>query len=168
MKEIELTQGKVALLDDEDFEEIAAFKWYAERQHHTFYAQRAVRRLDGGRTIEYLHRVILARMLGRALAKDEQVDHIDGDGLNNQRANLRPATNAQNGRNCRHRVSNPSSQYLGVSWHKGSKKWQTLIQIDRKKLYLGRYATELEAALAREYFIDAHPELQAKSNFGRP
>jgi len=168
MKEIELTQGKVALLDDEDFEEIAAHKWYAYRHHHTFYARRPVRRLDGGRTTEYLHRVILARMLGRALAKDEQVDHIDGDGLNNLRCNLRPATQSQNNRNCRRHVSNPSSQYLGVYWHKCSKKWRAQIQIDRKRLYLGIHATELEAALAREYFIDAHPELQAKSNFGRP
>jgi hypothetical protein len=165
MREIQLTQDKVALLDDEDFEEIAAFKWHAERHHHTFYAQRTVRRLDGGRTKEYLHRVILARKLGRALLPGEQVDHEDGDGLNNLRCNLRPATQSQNNRNCRHRVSNPSSQYLGVSWHKDHKKWHTQIKIPGKKLHLGYHATEFDAALAREAYISLHPELQAKSNF---
>jgi hypothetical protein len=165
VQSIELTQDKVALLDDEDFEEIAAFKWHAERRHHTHYAQRTVRRLDGGWTTEYLHRVILARMLGRALAKDEQVDHIDGDGLNNLRCNLRPATQSQNNRNCHRRVSNPSSQYLGVSWHKRDKKWRALIRIPEKVLFLGYHATEIDAAHAREAYIAAHPELQAKSNF---
>ena len=165
MKEIQLTQGKVALVDDEDFAMIAKHKWFAARHCRTFYAGRNVCRPDGKWTTEDMHRVILACKLDRALAKGEQTDHENGNGLDNQRENLRPATNAQNGRNCRRRNGSPSSQYLGVQWNKWAKKWRAQIRISNKPFHLGYYPTELSAAQARETYVLAHPELMARLNF---
>ena len=165
MKEIHLTQGKVAIVDDTDFEALNAHKWYAHREARTVYALRNVRRPDGGRTSELMHRVVLSRKLDRALLRGEQGEHRNGDGISNWRDNLRLATDAQNGRNRHRRVANPSSQYLGVSRDKRHKNWQVHIRVNGKKIYLGRYATEFEAALAREYYITAHPELMARPNF---
>ena len=112
-----------------------------------------------------MHRVILARKLGRPLLKKEEVDHEHGDGLDNRRDELRPATDGQNARNCRRRKENPSSRYLGVSRYTRGENWQSETNINGKRIYLGRYATEFEAALAREYYITAHPELMARANF---
>lgn len=86
-------------------------------------------------------------MLGRLLMNDEQVDHIDGNGLNNQRSNLRLATNTQNSCNKGLTVSNTSG-YKGVSWNKKSRKWQAYINVDTKRIYLGRYDNRIDAAHA--------------------
>ena len=165
MKEIPLTQGTVALVDDEDFDALAAFKWCASRSRNTFYATRGVHRPDGRWTTEQMHRVVFARKLGRALTDGVNPDHENRNGLDNRRENLREATVAQNRRNCRRHSANPASQYLGVTWRKYEKKWQAQIGIARECIYLGCYATELAAAQAREAFITAHPELRARSNF---
>ena len=168
MKKIALTQGQFSIVDDEDFEAFGADNWYSKRIRKSscmFYAERGVHRPGGRRTHEKMHRVVLSRKLGRDLDKSEQCDHINGDGLDNQRENLRLATHSQNQRNCRRHVANPSSQFLGVSWHKASGKWRADVQVDGKQVYLGLHATELAAALAREAFIVAYPELHARSNF---
>jgi hypothetical protein len=164
-REIPLTQGKVALVDDEDFEVLNAFKWCAYRDRYTFYAHRSMRLPGGRQKTEAMHRVILARKLGRALLKGEKTDHENGYGLDNRRNNLRLATHAQNGRNCRRRVANPSSQFLGVAWHKDTGKWVAQIVVDGKHIHLGLHSTEITAAQAREAYIVARPELQARSNF---
>ena len=106
MRDIPLSQGKVALVDDGDFEALNAHKWCAQRVRHTFYAVRHVRRADGWRMTERMHRVVLARKLGRPLMPGEKPDHENGDGLDNQRDNVRLATNAQNGRNRHWRKAN--------------------------------------------------------------
>lgn len=165
MKEIPLTQGKVALVDDEDFEAVAAVKWCAKRGGQTYYAERHIPCPGGSRPTERMHRLVLARVLGRDLLKGEHPDHINGDGLDNQRSNLRVATRAQNMRNCRRRSANPSSQYLGVSFHKDSGKWQAQVRVPGKQIHLGIHSSELAAAQAREAFISVHPELHARSNF---
>ena len=164
MREIQLTRGKIALVDDEDLETISEFKWYAHPSNYTFYAVRSAWIRGIGSTNESMHRVILARKLGRGLLKSEEADHENGDGLDNRRENLRPATHAQNHRNCYQRKPNRSSQYLGLTWHNLRKNWQVQIKVYGKTIFLGRYATELEAALAREYYIASHPELMARSN----
>ena len=103
MKEIPLTQGEVALVDDEDYEWLNQWRWYVLKARHTFYAVR----FDGGRT-QSMHREIMCNPVGK------EVDHSDMDGLNNQRINLRIATRSQN-----HKNVNPYgvSAYLGVSLH---------------------------------------------------
>ena len=165
MKAIPLTRGLVALVDDNDFEALTAYKWCPNRHRCTVYATRGTRRTDGGHVTVYMHRTVLERKLGRPLVKGEDADHVNGDGLDNRRENLRPATRAQNMCNLHRRVANPSSRYLGVQWHAHTQRWRARIRVSHKEVYLGIYQGEDEAALAREFYIAAHPELQARSNF---
>jgi hypothetical protein len=164
MKEIKLTQCKVTIVDDEDFEMLSAVKWYALRSGRTFYAERIVYFQGGGRRHEFMHRVVLTRKLGRAITEGMDTDHDDGNGLNNQRENLLEVTRRGNIENL-HIAK--SSQYLGVSWIKRDKKWRAQIMASGKVIRIGCYATELEAALARESYVAEHPELLASSNFSQ-
>jgi hypothetical protein len=163
VRTIKLTQGKVALVDDCDYDVLLQYNWYAKRDKKAFYAVRNIRKVDGKRKTEYMHRIVLARKLGHAITPRMIPDHEDGNGLNNQRYNLREVTHRGNGEN-KHRSK--SSQYLGVCWVKRDCKWQAQIQVNGKIVCFGTYyATEFEAALAREAYIEEHPELLAKSNF---
>ncbi len=131
MKEIMLTQGKVARVDDEDFLFLSQSSWYAHQIEGRWYACRG--------NMEYMHRVLCA---------GDYVDHRDGDGLNNTRGNLRTATNQQNARNAkRHRDG--SSQYKGVYRDNRRGKWVAQIGLSYRSKQLGRFSTE--AAAARAY-----------------
>lgn len=136
MIEVPLTRGLVAVIDDEDAAAVlAAGPWHAVPGATTHYARRAV--WSGGRA----HQVSLHTFL----TGWSRVDHADGDGLNNRRANLRPATNAQNGQN-RAIQRNNASGYKGVSWHRGA--WRAVIWLDGRSVHLGRYADPADAARA--------------------
>jgi hypothetical protein len=165
MKEIELSLGRVAIVDDEDFEIEDAHAWHAKRDGYTFYAVRNIFRGKGKWGYESMHRKILSRKMGRDLLKHEIVDHINGDGLDNRKSNLRSVTKSQNNSNCRCHGKRLTSKYIGVCWYKAGRKWVAQIGVNRKRLFLGFHTTELEAALARESFIDARPELHARTNF---
>lgn len=146
MKEIPLTQGKVALVDDEYYEELMEFKWYALMEGGTFYARRhSVTDEQGKRHTIRMHRFIMNTPDGL------DTDHIDGDGLNNTRANLRVCTRAQNQRN-KGAQRNNASGFKGVSFHRGAKKWRAQISIDGTKTYLGLFLTR---ELAYEAYCDA-------------
>ena len=139
MKEIKLTQGKVALVDDEDFEYINQWKWYAHWDGYNWYA---IRHIENKKTIS-LHREILKPPRGI------KTDHKDRNGLNCQRHNLRCATNSQNGAN---KTPTGRSKYLGVSWMRDKKynKEYIFAQIkcNGKHKHLGIFKTEEEAARA--------------------
>ena len=141
MKEIPLTQGKVALVDDDDFEWLSQFKWYAVKFGRTFYAVRQAPRVNGKQRTIWMHREVLGLKPG-----DPRVDHRDGDGLNNQRMNLREATHRQNMMNSRGRSG--SSRFKGVDWDKRAKKWRARISVNGKKKHLGYFIDEEEAARA--------------------
>ena len=162
MREIQLTQGKVALVDNCDYDVLRQYNWHARRLPFTFYAKRNVPKPGGGQKTEYMHGIILAEKLGRPIAPRMMPDHIDGNGLNNQRENLEEKSSRGNNEN-KHVAK--TSQYLGVSWNKVNRKWEAGIRVAGKQIYLGYHATEIEAALAREAYINAHPELGARSNF---
>jgi hypothetical protein len=139
VKEIPLTKGYVAIVDDEDFDLVAKFKWYAFGKRKKIYAGRSP-----GTGLLSMHRVILGITDPKI-----QVDHRDGDGLNNRRYNLRVATNAQNEAN-RKKPSNNTSGYKGVFPQtppaKGDRtKWRAAI--GRTK-HLGTFSTPEEAARA--------------------
>ena len=148
-KEIPLTKGFIAKVSLEDYEEINSHKWFVlyNPRKKTAYA----RRKEKGRQI-YMHRVIMR-------ASDKQVDHIDHDGLNNQRNNLRLATASQNFAN-RMMQTNNTSGYRGVYLVKSgnrAKKWMAQIRKNYKDIFIGYYATKEEAAkayneAATEYF----------------
>jgi hypothetical protein len=152
---IELTRGYQATVDDDDLPFVAGFKWRAQIMPTTVYAVRQ----EGGRAtrrVIYLHGFLTGW---------PRVDHIDCDGLNNRRSNLRAATQQENLRNTRKRAGT-TSQYKGV-WLHAPGRWRAAINIDGVKRYLGLYRSETEAAVAydtaaRELFGEF-----ARLNFGR-
>ncbi len=138
MKQIKLTQGKVALVDDTDYKWLNQWKWCIEKGRSTIYAMRNVGQKPC-RTTLTMHRIIMQAQKGRG------VDHIDGDGLNNQRSNLRFCTQSQNMMN-QFKRKNCTSKYKGVFWNKRERKWIVVITKQGRKLWLGRYDSEIEAA----------------------
>jgi len=127
-------------VDSEDFDRVeAAGPWHVLPHSKTYYARRNVHLPSGIRTIEKLHHFILG-MKG--------VDHIDGNGLNNCKANLRPATHAENMQNRHGLPSNNTSGYRGVCFHKWSGLWRAQIKLDGCHHHLGFYATAAEAGAA--------------------
>jgi hypothetical protein len=133
---IPLTQGKFAIVDAEDYEKLNRYKWHAIRQANTFYA---VRR-QGNKKIR-MHRVITNAPKGL------DCDHIDHNGLNNRKKNLRLCTRLQNSRNQRARKGG-TSKYKGVYWHKDQKKWHAGISSCGKSYFLGSFDNEVDAAKA--------------------
>jgi len=140
MKRIQLTQGKFALVDDADFEWLNQWKWYAHKERNTFYAMRNVRVGLRWKHV-YMHREIL----GLGFDDKRQGDHINMDGLDNRRVNLRIATHVENGRN-RGKQANNTSGYKGVRWHKHAKKWQARIEVNGKCKHLGYFIAPEDAA----------------------
>jgi HNH endonuclease len=143
MKAIPLTQGKVALVDDADFEWLSQWKWQAVLEGHVWYAIRTDRSGDRERKVK-MHRLIMGEPEG------VEIDHQDGDGLNNQRGNLRQATHSQNHQN-RRKIRGCSSKYKGVSWHKLCKRWQAYIKLSGVRRHLGLFKSEKVAALAYDF-----------------
>jgi AP2 domain len=144
MKEIQLTRGYVALVDDADYARVlVAGPWYAQLGPRTVYARRSVLKPNGDRTKQSLHRFLLG-LTDPAVA----VDHADCNGLNNQRANLRIGSRSQNGANRAKLRGRYSSAFKGVSWHEKTRKWQAYITVCGKRSYLGLFRTEAEASAA--------------------
>lgn len=155
MRKIGLTRGKEALVDDGDFWFIIDFSWYAIKGYgRVWYAGHKPR--DGPMTL--MHRLILTRKLGHS--NFEQVDHIDGDGLNNQRENLRPVTNKQNGENLRGAYKNSKSGIRGVSWSNEKKKWRVKLGHNGKHIHIGYFNkledAEIAAITARDLYFTHH------------
>lgn len=152
MKQIPLAKGRgFALVDDADFEWLSGYRW---RLGHNGYVVRSEWQSDLPKPMSYrfsMHRQILNAQPG------QYVDHIDGNPLNNTRANLRLCNAQQNTRN-RAPERSATSKYKGVCWNRNAGKWQACITVDRKLRYLGLYANEEEAA--RVY------DAQAKALFG--
>ena len=137
---IELTQGKVALVDDIDFIYLNQWKWFIDKNCKHSYA---VRDLCSGKRI-YMHRVILERM---GFENFEETDHIDRDTLNNQRYNLRSATRQQNSANHKLNVNNVTG-FRGICYTERLKPWMARISVNGRYKFLGRYETAIEAAKA--------------------
>lgn len=147
---IPLTKGYIALVDVQDAD-LAQFNWQSRVDKHTIYAMRAIR----GQSPIHLHQVILARVLRHDLLSDERVDHIDGNGLNNCRSNLRIATSTENSRNRRRRCDNTSG-FKGVSWSREHQKWHTYIYFNGKSIHLGYFNTP---QAAHQVYCDKAREL---------
>lgn len=143
MKKIKLTQGKYALVDDEDFEFLNQWKWFVKENHGNLYAVRQKYITHGVKNRKakrfYMHRQLLG-------FPKKQIDHWNGNGLDNQRKNLRVCTSLQNSWNQKISLLNTSG-YKGV--HKRYKKlWQARISIKKKRISLGYFKNKKEAALA--------------------
>jgi hypothetical protein len=151
---VPLTKGYEAVIDAAYVHLVDAWDWCARVTPHAVYAQRTDRTGPKQRKV-YLHRVIMGEPDGL------KIDHIDSDGLNNRRANLREATTSQNNHNQRIRGDNTSG-FKGVSWDKRCGKWRADIRLDGKNRFLGYHAT-LEAAA--EAYAAASADLHGQ--FGR-
>ena len=147
MKTIPLTRGYIAIVDDDDYEALARFKWYATKvSHGCIYARRNVPAGFKQQSYALMHRVILA-----VTDPEIHVDHKHEDdwGVDNRRENIRIATPSQNAANRRRRSDNTSG-FKGVSWYKKYNKWMAYAMVDGKLKNLGYFATKLEAAQAHD------------------
>lgn len=139
MKEIGLSRGLVAIVDDDIYEQLANHKWHALNIRGRFYAARTT---WPERKMVLMHRQALS-ISGRSI----QIDHIDGNSLNNCRSNLRLCNNAENNRNKALTVSNTSG-FKGVSWNSDAKKWNSRIKYNYKTFHIGLYSDLKECALS--------------------
>ncbi len=142
MKYIPLTQGKFAIVDDEDYEWLNQWKWCVSKQKNgDYYAVRRTRKEEGPNSKWILmHRQILKAQLG------EQIDHRNHCGFDNRRNNLRFCTNSQNQHNRVPQIG--TSKYKGVCWQKVAKKWLSQIKHNNNRIYLGCFENEKDAARA--------------------
>ena len=150
MKQIQLTRGQVALVDDEDYAALYKFKWFAwwEKKTRSFYALRTAGVGESPSSIR-MHRQLLDAPEGI------QVDHYNHNTLDNRRENLRLATSQQNTRNSKQRSDNASG-YKGVDWHKQPSKWRASITVDGKQRTIGHFTTK---ELARDAYVAAAKSL---------
>lgn len=139
MRTIPLTQGKFAIVDDEDFERVNSRKWCACVKKSTnsvkVYALSAVRKPNGTKTLIKLHQFILG---------DRNIDHRNGNGLDNRRHNLRKATGSQNQANRR----SFKAGFKGVYWNNIRRKWHSAVGIEGRPIDLGYWVNKRNAAIA--------------------
>lgn len=135
-RRIPLTRGQFAIVDSEDYPQLSKFIWFAESAHNTYYAVRK----QNGKSIKRHRHITNA-------PPDLVVDHIDHNGLNNQKTNLRLCTFAQNAKNIKS-AAKKTSIYKGVHWHKNQKKWAAQITCDKKAHHLGYFKNQIQAAKA--------------------
>lgn len=144
MKKIELTNGMYALVDDEDYEWLNRWSWYVCTAPRTFYAQRTTA-VGGKHAVPRMHREILQPTDSKIW-----VDHINGNGLDNRRSNLRKCTQSQNLANSS-KYSNNTSGFKGVFTNKrcvGQNKWRAQIRHENKAIHIGSFHNVREAARA--------------------
>jgi len=150
MKEIQLTQGKVALVDDDDYEMVNSIRWRSlERKRNSgiscYYANGYVGTINGKIKSILMHRLII-----RNIPIGYEIDHIDRNGLNNQKSNLRICTSSQNNHN-RIKSPNKSSIYKGITYltrKNRVKRYLCRIFVDGESITIGCFKTEIEAAIA--------------------
>lgn len=135
---IPLTQGRVAIIDFADFESVRGQKWCATRKGRRWYVMRKVRR----KTV-YLHQQVLGNGPG-------DIDHKDGNGLNNCRDNLCRVSHADNVRGFNRPRLNNTSGVRGVSWYKAGRKWHARLKHNGKTFHLGYFENLTDAVNARK------------------
>ena len=167
MRQIELTQGQYAIIDDEDYDRVSKLSWHAyfNKKVNSFYALH--NNYDNGKhSTIYMHRFITGALAG------EKVDHKNHDTLNNQKENLRRCSDANSVAN-RRGHKNSTSHYKGVRWEEDRKKWAAQITKDYKGIFLGYFIQEKRAAIAYdkkarelfgEYAFLNFPEIQNYDN----
>lgn len=135
-KLIHLTQGRVAIVDDSDYEYLSQYVWHYSKGYASRNMQVGLKRVKA-----HMHRIIAGTPDGM------DTDHINGDKLDNRRSNLRVCTRSQNRMNVG-KEKKGSSIYKGVSWYEGKMCWQVKICVNRKLLHVGYFEDEVVAARA--------------------
>lgn len=143
MKELRTRKGQVSIVDDDVFEWASKLKWHLAKAPTNRLGYFLTSTWSGGKPKETrLHRMILG------VPDGVQVDHINGDSLDNRRANLRGASYAQNQANRLKYDRGYSSRFKGVTWHKGGSSWLAQVKVNQINIYLGLFKSEIEAAIA--------------------
>lgn len=134
---------KYTFVDDEDYEWLSQYNWrgYKMKNEYTHYAITSIR-VNGKRTTKRMHTAIKEKYWSDA----KIIDHINHNGLNNQKDNLRPCTIQQNQANRRMQMG--SSKFKGVHWYPRSAKWRSDIKADGRKKHIGYFDNEINAARA--------------------
>lgn len=149
---LSLTKGQVAKFDPEDIPLVCQRNWQADASHYGHYAASAMRIGNNKRIRLYMHKVILG------VGGEAEVDHINGDKLDNRKSNLRKCTAAQNRTNVP-RLKNNKSGVKGVYWASNCRKWRAKISVANKSVMLGTYSSKEEAArVYRAALSKAHGE----------
>jgi len=142
-RRIPLTRGKYAMVDADDYERLNKYKWLAQQGQRTFYAMRRGRVGESGRGgMVWMHREIIKPANGMF------VDHINHNGVDNRKSNLRAATRNQNMWNRRKGTTKTRSKYKGLSLHNRKKPWSVRIKVNGESKFLGFFENEVEAAKA--------------------
>ncbi|MHC4387620.1 MAG: AP2/ERF family transcription factor [Planctomycetota bacterium] len=161
-RRIPLTKGKYAIVDPDDYERLIKYRWCAVRGRDTFYAVRWGSRKRGERRKCYqMHREIIEVGAGQLC------DHIDGNGLDNRKANLRAVTCAQNRWNSGKSRGAGRSKYKGLAWDSRDRRWEVRISVNGKRKYIGRFKGEMEAARAYDGAAVKYHGRYASLNFER-
>ena len=159
-RRISLTQGKFAIVDPDEYYRLSEYKWSASRVYNKFYAVRTSPAGKGRRkkTIR-MHREIVN------IPDGLECDHINGNSLDNRKANLRPATRQQNCWNNRKRRPKSLSIYKGVSYSSRGRPWKAMLTVGGKRIYLGSFDTQIQAAEAYDKAAKIYFGQYAKLNF---
>lgn len=136
MKRIQLTQGKHAIVEDQDYPLVSQYKWIYSSKGYAI-----THNPQNNKQWIWMHRLIMST------PKDLQTDHINGNKLDNRRSNLRICTSSQNRVNIIHPI-NSTSTFRGVSWNKEKNRWSSQIQVNNKRILIGRFNNERHAAIA--------------------
>ena len=151
MKKIKLTQGKFALVSNEDFEWLSQWKWCAMYSYNTWYVMR------GNHPQVLMHRLIMDT------PKGADTHHLNHNGLDNRRCNLEICSHQQNGFNQKRQTG--TSEHKGVSWYRRDEKWRAYIVLNNKQIHLGYYHDEIEAAKAYDTAAKKYYKEFALTNF---
>lgn len=158
---VELPHGFCSKISPEDRDLVETVLWTSWANGRTRYVGRST--YAGRKRTVTLHRTIGERVFPD-LQPSEQIDHVNGDGLDNRRENLRRATCSQNQMNCRSR-RNSTSRFLGVSWYRRYEMWRASIKIAGKYKTIGYFDNEEEAARAYDELAKETRGERARLNF---
>jgi len=130
-------------VDPADYKRLRGYQWIAKKGRNSFYAQRRVATGKAGKkALVYMHQEIIE------VPEPMVVDHINHDGMDNRRANLRAASRSENMYHRKKCSGATHSKYKGIYWRKKNRKWQAMITFERKRIHLGCFRNEIEAAKA--------------------
>jgi len=159
MRRIQLIHDRYALIDDEDYEKVKGYNWQLNKKHGgKEYAVTRIQQKNKLRRNIKMHRIIMKAK------QNQSIDHVNGNGLDNRKINLRFATPQQNRFNSNGN-KNTSSIFKGVAWVKQQKKWLASIMINKKTINLKYYHNEIIAAWVYDQFAKILFKNYAKTNF---
>jgi len=158
MKTILLSQGSYAIVDDSDFHLVSKLNWHLNKKTNVHLYAKSSKKINGKQI--HMHRLIMNANKG------EEVDHINHNGLDNRRSNLRIVNSFQNHQNSKKQI-NSASIYKGISYAKDHKKWRARIWVDGKKIHLGYFKNEIDAAKAYDRAALKYYSEYAYINFNR-